>query len=432
MSHVRVAVIGAAAAALICLGAAPSAGAAPPVRLVLDQGAAFSLLGHSCGGIQEQVYATGFGPAPGGYPEGDVYMSTRCGGSGRGGGYKVTTYSGTAVVVWNWFGQTRSYARLEGPAGGGPEFSAEDAHGDRIYNVGTSAYLETGEPPLQPPGAPTALQASLSSIETAEEEPPTLRFTVEWTPDPANAGLISSSTVTATPTGGSSAPVLTATVSGSGTSAVLQPLARRTTYLITVRSTDAEGASAASEALEANSVTGTGGPPPPPPPVPLASCETNQGTIKLSPGISETPHVQAITIKGQLSGCGGGGGLESASYVDHLQTTEEVTCSILQSLSSEPTTAPVSLSVKWSPKELGRSRGTLVVPITEAGSVTVTGTLEGGPFGGPEPITGGEVWESFAGGPSCGVAEGKKKARPVKNASFSGTPLEIGEVPAGE
>src|SRR5437763_1014161 len=96
-----------------------------PIRLVLDQGAAFSLLGHSCGGIQEQVYVTGFGSAPGGYPEGDAYLSTRCGGSGRGGGYKTTTYTAAASVVWNWFGQTRSFARLQGPAGGGPEFSAE-------------------------------------------------------------------------------------------------------------------------------------------------------------------------------------------------------------------------------------------------------------------------------------------------------------------
>ena len=145
---------------LACLLAAPAAGAAGPIRLVLDQGAAFSLLGHSCGGIQEQVYATGFGAGPGGYPEGDAYLSTRCGGSGRGGGYKITEYKATASVVWNWFGQTRSFARLEGPAGGGPEFSAEDSHGDRLYNVGSSAYLETGEPPLQPPAAPSAVQVS--------------------------------------------------------------------------------------------------------------------------------------------------------------------------------------------------------------------------------------------------------------------------------
>ncbi len=388
---------GAMFVALICLLGAPSAGASSPIRLLLDQGAAFSLIGHSCGGIQEQVYATGFGPAPGGYPEGDVYLSTRCGGSGRGGGYKVTEYKGAASVVWNWFGQRRSYARLEGPGGGGPEFSAEDPHGDRLYNAGSSAYLETGEPPVQPPAAPTEIQVGLESIETEEEKPPTHRFTVSWTADPLNAGVISSSTVTATPTGGSTAPVLTTTVTGSGPNAILQPLERHTTYLITVTSTDEEGTSEPSQPYEANSETG-GGPPPPPPPVPLVSCETNRGTIKLSPGLSETPHVQTITIKGELGECDGSAGVESATYVDHLKTTEEVTCSVLGSLSSEPTTEPVSLSFKWAPHELGTSHGTLVVPITEAATAALTGTLEGGPFSAPEALTGGEIYESFTGG----------------------------------
>ena len=413
-------------AALIFLVATASAGAAAPIRLVLDQGAAFSLLGHSCGGIQEQVYVTGFGTAPGGYPEGDAFLSTRCGGSGRGGGYKVTEYKAAASVVWNWLGQTRSFGRLEGPGGGGPEFSAEDSHGDRIYNAGTVAWLETGEPPLQPPAPPTGVQASVTSFETAEEQPPTLRFNISWTADPANAGTITSSTVTATPTGGSSAPVLTTTVTGAGTSATLQPLARKTTYVITITSTDAEGTSAPSEPFEANSVTG-GGPPPPPPAVPLASCETNEGTIKLSPGLTETPHVQDITIKGTLGNCGGPSGVESAKYVDHLKTTEEVTCSVLASLSEEPTTVPVSLSVKWAPHELGTSHGTLVVPITEASTLSVTGTLEGGPFTAPAPVTGGEIWESFNGGSTCGVAEGKMKAKPVKSGFFAGTALDVGE-----
>jgi hypothetical protein len=412
------------AAAVTFLVAAPAAGAATPIRLELDQGSAFAVLGHSCGGIQEQVYVTGFGPGPGGYPEGDADLSTRCGGSGRDGGGHTTTYTAVASVVWSWFGQTRSFARLEGPAGGGPEFSAEDTHGDRIYNTGTAAYLQTGEPPLQAPAAPTGLAVGLSSYETAEEAPPTLLYTVSWTPDPANARLIASSTVTATPIGGSSAPVLTATVSGS--SAKLEPLARDTTYLITVTSTDAEGTSPPSEPFEANSVTG-GGPPPPPPPVPLASCETNTGTIKLSPGISETPEVQSITIKGTLGSCDGAAGVESATYVAHLRTTEEITCAALQSYSSEPTTVPVSLSIKWAPHELGTSHGTLVVPITEASTAPLSGTLEGGPFSAPEPITGGELFETFTGGSTCGVAEGHRKAKPVKKGSFSGTTLDVGE-----
>ena len=51
------------------------ASAATPISLLLPQGNAFSILGHSCGGIQETAYATGFS-STGGYPAGDVYLST--------------------------------------------------------------------------------------------------------------------------------------------------------------------------------------------------------------------------------------------------------------------------------------------------------------------------------------------------------------------
>src|ERR1700724_2331475 len=100
------------AAVLVWLGVlslAPAAGAATTTRLLPNQSAAFSILGHSCGGIQEQVYATGF--ATNGYPVGDAYLQTSCGGSGRGGGYKSTTYSAWATVIWDWFGNTRSSGR---------------------------------------------------------------------------------------------------------------------------------------------------------------------------------------------------------------------------------------------------------------------------------------------------------------------------------
>jgi len=46
--------------ALVLLALGTSAALASPVQLVLPQSAAFGILGHSCGGIQEQAYATGF------------------------------------------------------------------------------------------------------------------------------------------------------------------------------------------------------------------------------------------------------------------------------------------------------------------------------------------------------------------------------------
>ena len=73
-----------AISATCVVGFAATAEAAP-VSLVLSQSAAFSILGHWCGGVQEKAYATGW-HATTGDPVGDVFMSTRCGGGGRGGG----------------------------------------------------------------------------------------------------------------------------------------------------------------------------------------------------------------------------------------------------------------------------------------------------------------------------------------------------------
>lgn len=410
------------AATLFCLGISSVASAAP-TQLLLGQGDAFSLLGHSCGGIQEKVYATGFSPA-GGYPTGDVYMQTRCGGSGRGGGYKTTTYSAWATVTWDWFGDTRSYARLEGPVEANSSFSAEDAHGDRIYNSGSSAFLETGEPPLQPPAPPTGVGASVSIFEAGETE--YLRMQIGWTPAAGTAGLITSSTVTATPLE-AGRPVLTTTVSGGGTNAYLSPVAPNTTYVVTVTNTDAEGTSEASSPVEVTSPNedgegggggaggGEGG----------FTCESSSGTIKLSPGLSETPSVQSITVKGRLAGCDGTSAPgEEATYVAHLKTTEEVACSTLQSISAEPTTAPVSLAVKWPPKGSGSSHGALVLPLTEI-PVSLQGTLEGGPFATPQSLFASSLSESFTGGPACGTPSEKGKAKPVKSGTFATSGVEI-------
>ena len=66
--------------------------------------------------------------------------------------------------------------------------------------------------------------------------------------------------MTATPVA-STAPVLTATASGSATSALVGPLQPSTTYQITVTNTDAEGASQTSSPIEAKSPGTDEGPP---------------------------------------------------------------------------------------------------------------------------------------------------------------------------
>jgi hypothetical protein len=240
-------VLTAAAAVVMCLGVGAASAAASPLRLLLSEGGAFHVLGRWCGGISQKVYATGF--ATNGYPTGDEFLSTTCNGSGRGG--HPTTYTAWASSEWDWYGETRSYAALsKAPEGISETFSATDSFGDHLYNVSTSAYLEAPTPPVKAPGAPTGVTAV--GVRLGEEGAPPEDFQVSWTPAPETAGLITSSTVTATPVG-STAPVLTATVSGASSGVRLGPVEPSTTYKITVTNTDLEGTSEPGNVVELKS-----------------------------------------------------------------------------------------------------------------------------------------------------------------------------------
>jgi hypothetical protein len=248
-------------------------------------------------------------------------------------------------------------------------------------------------------------------------------MTVSWTADAETAGLIDSSTVTATPVG-SAAPVLSATASGSWSTAYLSPVQPNTTYRVSVTSSDAEGTSQPSAPIELKSPNQDGEAEREQKTV--ETCESSQGTIKLSPGLSETPHVQSLTVKGRFSGCSGPLGVESATFADRLKTTEEVTCSALSSASIEPTTAPVSLSVKWSPSEEGASKGSLLLPLSEAAISGLGGTFEKGPFASPTSVQSGPIAESFTAAAGCGQPYGKKAAKPVKSGVFASGEVEFG------
>jgi hypothetical protein len=119
---------------------ATRASAASPISLLLPQSTAFSILGRSCGGIQEQAYATGFDPASG-YPTGDVDLTTRCGGSGRGGGYHTTTYTAWAAVTWDFTGAVVSSSVLTSAPAVDPALTAFDANGNEVANVSGQALL---------------------------------------------------------------------------------------------------------------------------------------------------------------------------------------------------------------------------------------------------------------------------------------------------
>ena len=226
-----------AVAASLLIGAVPvvTATSGTPIQLAVSQAVAFAVLGHSCGGIQEQSIAIGF-DATTGNPTGAVYMQTRCGGSGRGGGYHTTTYSAWLTATWDLGANLLSYVSgVQGTAD--PSATYTDAHGDQLYTTGTTgsyhAWLTgTG------PSAPTDVQYSLAGGQ----------YTISWTPDPGTAAAITSSTITAVPDGGTA--VIVMPVDGDATSALLGPLAPSTTYTITVTNTDAAGTSPASDAIQ--------------------------------------------------------------------------------------------------------------------------------------------------------------------------------------
>ena len=141
----RTSMVGVVVAAVVFLGLVPAAGGATaPLALVVPQATAFGVLGHSCGGIQEQAFATGF-DATTGYPTGDVHLQTRCGGSGRGGGYHTTTYAAWVGVTWDFTAAIVSSSVLStAPTNIDPALSVLDANGNQLYNASNSAFLILG------------------------------------------------------------------------------------------------------------------------------------------------------------------------------------------------------------------------------------------------------------------------------------------------
>lgn len=136
------------------------------------------------------------------------------------------------------------------------------------------------------------------------------------------------------------------------------------------------------------------------------SCSGNGGSIKLSPGLSETPTVQNISIKGTVSGCTNG--VFSGSYVGHVTTTNAVTCA---ALTSGGEVAVGTIVLKWSPKRHGNSNGFFGIGLTETPGSPITGGIEKGPFEGG--TISGSMTQKYSG--TCG---GKKK---VKKGTFTGT-----------
>lgn len=142
------------------------AGATTAVPLSIPSATAFSLLGHSCGGIQQQDFATAFDPGSG-LPQGAVKLSTSCGGSGRGGGYHSTTYIDWVAVTWDFTGAVVHTTLVTTAPSVSSSFSATDTHGNvlqgsAIYGVMPVATLLLA-PSFVPAPRVTGLSVSTGS-----------------------------------------------------------------------------------------------------------------------------------------------------------------------------------------------------------------------------------------------------------------------------
>ncbi len=149
------------------------------------------------------------------------------------------------------------------------------------------------------------------------------------------------------------------------------------------------------------------------------TCEIS-GSIKLSPGLSETPQVQNISItkhKGaSLSGCSGTETpITGGNATIHMKTADAVTCAALTSAGAPVT--DTNAIFKWKPSGEGNSMSTFIMPLTEM-SVPLEGTFEAGTFPFSEDTTSGTVKQTYSG--SC-VSSGHKKAKKVNKGTFSGT-----------
>ncbi len=153
-----------------------------------------------------------------------------------------------------------------------------------------------------------------------------------------------------------------------------------------------------------------------------ASCTTNSGTVKLSPGLSNTAAVQTLKIKGTLSGCTGEAFTE-LSYKATLTSAGPLSCAALTGTGEAATG---SATYKWMPKaKPATATGPLSFALSESPSVGFSGEVATGSF---SPLSfAGVTTASYEGGSKCGVAEGKKAAKPIKKGAFSGTVVDFDE-----
>jgi hypothetical protein len=153
------------------------------------------------------------------------------------------------------------------------------------------------------------------------------------------------------------------------------------------------------------------------------SCQT-AGSIKLSPGLTTTPQVQNVTLKGTLSECASTESeVTSGKYVAHFKTAEAISCTNLGAggVGAAPEESKVVLKLKPKAMGGGNPSGPISVDIQEGSPQPLTGSItsEGAFF---EDLISGSITQTYTGGETCGIPpEGKKNAKKVNKGTYSGT-----------
>jgi hypothetical protein len=150
-------------------------------------------------------------------------------------------------------------------------------------------------------------------------------------------------------------------------------------------------------------------------------CTGNTGKVTLSPGLTGTPAVQTIKIKGNLTGCAGEP-FTRVKYAATLKTAGPVSCSVLKTAGE---TATAAATYKWTPNTKS-STGTLSMPLTQTPGIAFLGEVTRGTFDFNSALTfSGTVSESYTGAAACGETVGGRAAKAVKKGTVSGSAVNV-------
>lgn len=149
-----------------------------------------------------------------------------------------------------------------------------------------------------------------------------------------------------------------------------------------------------------------------------STCATNAGSVKLSPGLTVTPAVQSVVVKGTLSGCTGGA-FSTIKYRASLTTEGSISC---ETLTTPGAGATGSAAYKWVPTSV-RAAGTLSTLLSELPGSAFSGEIDTGAYA-PLALT-GSITTTYRGGSTCGQSAGRKAANSVKDGTFSGSAITL-------